>query len=57
MKTLIEIDKVSQYFIDRKMKFIERYLGENLIGGGKSLDIGCNHGSFSEMLAGLGFNS
>jgi len=49
-------DKVTDWFINRKMLFLERFISEHCIQG-KSLDVGCNYGFFSEYLAKIGFNS
>ena len=49
-------DKVTDWFINRKMLFLERFISEHCVQG-KSLDVGCNYGFFSEYLAKIGFNS
>ena len=49
-------DKVTDWFINRKMLFLERFISEHCVQG-KSLDVGCNYGFFSEYLDKVGFNS
>jgi len=49
-------DKVTDWFIKRKLLFLQRYISEHSLQG-KSLDVGCNYGFMAEYLDKVGFNS
>jgi len=49
----LKIDKTTEYFVTRKMLFLDRFIG-NCIGK-KALDVGCNEGYISEFLYGRGY--